>query len=296
MGIMKKLATVVLAGVMMTSMSVPLQAATPASGDCGSDAHWTLDASGVLTISGTGKMKSYGSSYDVPWYSQRNDITKVVIESGIKGIGENAFYNCKNLYSVMIPSSVKTIGRYAFKNCINLESVKLPSKLKTIDNYVFDGCTNLEYVTIPVTVKTIKYGSFYGCDTLTIKYKGSSTMWKEIDGYKNTDIKDLSKKYSLKPLKKPTIKSAAKARRKKGYKKATVKWGKKSGVTGYQILLYTSNPNYGKIIKVKSKKAVKKVISLELGWTDYKVKLRTYKKISGGYNYSKWSKAKTIKY
>ena len=305
MGIMKKLATVALSAVMLASMSVPLQAATPASGSCGSEANWTLDSAGVLTISGEGKINNYGYS-DVPWYSQRNNITKVVIESGITGIGEYNFQYCRNLYSVTIPSTVKSIGKYAFYSCTSLESVKLPSKLKTINYGVFAECSNLEYVTIPVTVKKIYSGAFSNCDTLSIKYKGSSTMWKEIEGYKNTDIKSLSKKYSLKPLKTPTLKSAAKASRSRyvrgrkiEVKKATVKWKKKSGITGYQIRYYvkSSGSNYiEKTVKVKSKSTVKKVIKFKYGWLDYKVQIRTYKKISGGYNYSKWSKAKTVKY
>ncbi|MBR6959969.1 MAG: hypothetical protein IKH76_05770, partial [Clostridiales bacterium] len=80
MGIMKKLATVALSAVMLASMSVPLQAATPASGSCGSDAYWTLDSAGVLTISGEGKMMSYTST-SVPWYNQRDNISKIVVES-----------------------------------------------------------------------------------------------------------------------------------------------------------------------------------------------------------------------
>lgn len=305
MGIMKKLATVALSAVMLASMSVPLQAATPASGSCGSEAYWTLDSAGVLTISGEGKINNYGYS-DVPWYSQRNNITKVVIESGITGIGEYNFQYCRNLYSVTIPSTVKSIGKYAFYSCTSLESVKLPSKLKTINYGVFAECSNLEYVTIPVTVKKIYSGAFSNCDTLSIKYKGSSTMWKEIEGYKNTDIKSLSKKYSLKPLKTPTLKSAAKASRSRyvrgrkiEVKKATVKWKKKSGITGYQIRYYVKSSGSGyieKTVKVKSKSTVKKVIKFKYGWLDYKVQIRTYKKISGGYNYSKWSKAKTVKY
>ena len=309
MGIMKKLATVALSAVMLASMSVPLQAATPASGDCGrsgSSVHWSLDASGLLTISGSGKMLNYTSSLDVPWYKQRNDIKEVVVESGVEAIGEKAFYQCTNLGKVTIASSVKTIGGNAFSYCKNLGSVKLPSKLKVISSDLFEGCSYLESVTVPVTVKEIQTSAFYGCDNLVIKYKGSSVGWKEIKGYDLTSVKSVSKKYSLKPLKTPTLKSAAKASRSRyvrgrkiEVKKATVKWKKKSGITGYQIRYYvkSSGSHYvEKIVKVKSKSTVKKVIKFKYGWLDYKVQIRTYKKISGGYNYSKWSKAKTVKY
>ena len=47
---------------------------------------WTLDDNGVLTISGNGIM---GSG---PWANL--EITEAVIESGVTGIGRDAFRNC----------------------------------------------------------------------------------------------------------------------------------------------------------------------------------------------------------
>lgn len=59
----------------------------------GSNLTWAL-ADGILTISGTGAMKDYGYSgrAEVPWYDQRNTITKVVFENGVTHIGSFAFY------------------------------------------------------------------------------------------------------------------------------------------------------------------------------------------------------------
>ena len=53
------------------------------SGTCGDNCQWTLDDEGILTIGGSGKMDDYGSLLDVPWYSSRGSIKKVVIEEGI---------------------------------------------------------------------------------------------------------------------------------------------------------------------------------------------------------------------
>ena len=69
------------------------QASTVDSGSCGENITWTLDDSGVLTISGTGAMADYASASAAPWYSSRSNITKVVIENGITTIGDRAFYN-----------------------------------------------------------------------------------------------------------------------------------------------------------------------------------------------------------
>ena len=73
----------------------------------------------------------------------------------------------------------------------------------------------------------------------------------------------------------------------------TVKWKKKSNITGYQIQ-YSTNSKFkkgNKSIKIKSAKTVsKKITNLKVA-KKYYVRIRTYK----GKKYSKWSKVKSIK-
>ena len=73
----------------------------------------------------------------------------------------------------------------------------------------------------------------------------------------------------------------------------TVKWKKKSGITGYQIQ-YSTNSKFkkgNKSIKIKSAKTVSKKITKLKVAKKYYVRIRTYK----GKKYSKWSKVKSIK-
>ena len=77
---------------------------------------WSLSDDGILTISGT-DMPSY-SSGDAPWYSQKDEIKKVVIKDGVKNIGYLAFNGCSSLTTVTIPNSVTSIGSGAFATCI----------------------------------------------------------------------------------------------------------------------------------------------------------------------------------
>lgn len=73
----------------------------------------------------------------------------------------------------------------------------------------------------------------------------------------------------------------------------TVKWKKKSGITGYQIQ-YSTNSKFkkgNKSIKIKNAKTVSKKITKLKVAKKYYVRIRTYK----GKKYSKWSKVKSAK-
>ena len=105
----------------------------------------TLD-NGTLTISGTGAVQSNNSV--APWYSEKDNITNVVINNSVTNIGQGYFYNCSNLASVSIPNSLTSIDSYAFCNCSNLTSVSIPNNLTNIGQWAFYGCTGLTNVTV----------------------------------------------------------------------------------------------------------------------------------------------------
>ena len=75
-------------------------------------------------------------------------------------------------------------------------------------------------------------------------------------------------------------------------KTITVKWKKKTGITGYQIQ-YSTNSKFkknNKKIKIKNSKTVSKKITGLNPTQKYYVRIRTYK----GKKYSSWSKKKCI--
>ena len=89
------------------------------SGDC----HLSFDsATGTMTVSvrtdaeapGGGMMDNYIGTDPLPWDSVKGSITSVVIQDGVTGIGDNAFYLCSNMNSITIPASVTSIGEDAF--------------------------------------------------------------------------------------------------------------------------------------------------------------------------------------
>ena len=136
------------------------------TGTCGANLAWTLDDEGILTISGTGAMDNYTYEAHAPWYSLRKAILSVVVEDGVTGIGNSAFYNCANLSSITISDSVTCIGDEAFSGCQNLSSVTLPDRVTGIGDYAFDRCTSLSSITIPDSVTAIGIGAFIACENL----------------------------------------------------------------------------------------------------------------------------------
>lgn len=79
---------------------------------------------------------------------------------------------------------------------------------------------------------------------------------------------------------------------KKG-KKAYIKWTKNPKSTGYQIK-YVTGKSKAKTVKASSKAKTKTISKLKKGKT-YKVRIRSYKKVSNVTYYSAWSKQKSVK-
>ena len=134
------------------------------SGTSGS-LNWDL-TDGVLTISGKGNMENYSVFNTSPWYYQRASIKTVVIESGVKSIGDYAFTNCTALTSIQIPNTVTSIGMYACEKCSALPAITIPNSVTSIGLYAFTECTGLTSITIPGSVTEIK-NAFKGCTALT---------------------------------------------------------------------------------------------------------------------------------
>ena len=139
------------------------------SGYCGGEGDgtnltWTLDwNTGVLTISGTGKMADYdGWVNPAPWYGL--NFSAVSIGNRVTTIGDRAFEWCESLVSVTIPDSVTTIGDYAFEGCNNLTNVTIPDTVTRIGDWAFDQTPWLESL-----------GDFAIVNGILLRYQGEDT-------------------------------------------------------------------------------------------------------------------------
>lgn len=116
----------------------------------------------TLTISGSGNMSDY-SGGGSPWYSYRNQITKLVLEEGITSIGDHAFEDCGKITGdLKIPNGVTNIGREAFENCFSLGgSLKIPDGVTNIGYGAFWSCHFTGSLIIPNSVTSIEDRAFY---------------------------------------------------------------------------------------------------------------------------------------
>ncbi|MBO4866472.1 MAG: leucine-rich repeat protein [Ruminococcus sp.] len=133
-------------------------------GTCGENLTWTLDDKGTLTISGTGKMNDYNKEI-APWKDLK--VKTVILNDGVKNIGNKAFSDCKELESIIIPDSVTSISNLVFYGCSSLSSITIPNSVKTISQSAFYCCSSLSSITIPSSVTKISSYAFYGCTSLS---------------------------------------------------------------------------------------------------------------------------------
>ncbi len=161
---------------------------------------WEFDSNdGTLTIAydensnGSGIMPDYTET-SRPWYSHINDISSLVIEEGVKHIGEFAFYDLPNLSgALIIPEGVTSIGSYAFGSCYGLTGVlTIPDSVTSIDIGAFENCSGFNgNLTISSGLIAIPDSAFRGCSGLisvTIPDGITSIGTYAFSGCANTEV------------------------------------------------------------------------------------------------------------
>lgn len=131
-------------------------------GGAGKDVKWTFEK-GVLTISGTGKIKDYRRGD--AWFPSNVEI--LVVEEGITHIGSNLCRDARKLISVSLPSTLKSIGANAFANCTKLPDINLPYGVEEIGERAFYNCVSFIELEVPSSVKVIGEKAFANCKNLT---------------------------------------------------------------------------------------------------------------------------------
>lgn len=123
----------------------------------------------VLYISGQGDMViDFEYITQIPWYSIRSQISKIVVGEGITSISDSAFADFTSVKEVVLPNSLRTIGPAAFITCSSLQTLVLPYKITEIQDGAFVNCEAMTSITIPGSILEIADDAFYNCYNLTI--------------------------------------------------------------------------------------------------------------------------------
>ena len=123
--------------------AIALYAAT--SGKCGENVNWSYSY-GILEITGTGAMQDYSRWGAAPWYSYRQQITKIKLSEGITYIGEYAFCST-NCRAIDLPSTLTGIG-YNSLVLDNITSIEIPQSLTDITNLSWIRMPKLENISV----------------------------------------------------------------------------------------------------------------------------------------------------
>ena len=166
------------------------------SGDFeGTSLHYSFDfETGTMTITGTGLMPDN----DLPaGGSVKNQINKLVLPSGLTGIGTYNFVHFSALTFLKIPDGVAILKRAAFGGCHALETVEIPSSTAIIEDYVFADCYSLKTVYNLATVpQSINANVFDGVDiskcTLYVP-QGCKAAYEAAPVWKDFIIKEMAR-------------------------------------------------------------------------------------------------------
>ena len=80
--------------------------------ECGANAGWMI-VNNTLHIKGSGATDNYKTQASVPWYSQKDNITEIQIDSTITNIGTYSFYCLDNLKTVKSENKDLQLSKYS---------------------------------------------------------------------------------------------------------------------------------------------------------------------------------------
>ncbi len=168
------------------------------------EVEWALYDDGALVISGEGRMDNCVWDYDAqavkqPWSGHRDIITSIIVEDGVRNIGENAFRSCGGATTITIGKDVLAIGWCGLEGCGSLESIRVSEesrRFRAVDGVLFnkemtilvhypsskpgkeytvpDGVeeawkfsfADFEEIRFPSSVTQLRSSAFEGCDNI----------------------------------------------------------------------------------------------------------------------------------
>lgn len=161
-------------------------------------------------------------------FKDNKSVTRIILPSSIKEIGEYAFQGCSSLKEIGDLSHLEYIYPGTFQDCISLENVDLSSCVRIYD-CAFSGCQSMQAIGSLSKVKSLGSSAFNSCKSLKIIDLSSEV---EIGGYAFQNCTNLE---SVGSLDKATINNGA-FYNCQALKSVDVSTAKKIGEWGFLLL------------------------------------------------------------
>jgi hypothetical protein len=168
------------------SKKIQIKAINVNIGNDGNGNRWTYDKkTATLTFEGKAAIENnyYEKTeelYKSDWHAWSGTAKKLVIKSGIKGIGKDAFKNFTNLRSIEMADTVKTVENNAFEGCSIL---KTKIEIKGRKQSVYNAYKKESKVKSSKSAEEEDvYGNYYTYDEKTKTLTLSRNKGKEIRG------------------------------------------------------------------------------------------------------------------
>lgn len=116
----------------------------------------------------------------------------IIFESDVTSIGDDAFFECRNLKSIEFSNSITSIGESTFFGCVNLESITIPQSVISIGEMAFEGCTSLREIcvswNIPLQVDNL-FDESLDCSSLVLCVpEGTDTLYQNAKVWKDCAV------------------------------------------------------------------------------------------------------------
>ena len=162
-----------------------------AAGRSGTNVDFILYGDGLFKFMGTGENYPLSRVWNSPWYSYRNYVRRLYVDSGITNLDRWFAYSSRNLTEVTFAegSRITRIDQNAFARCSSLQTLRLPETVTYIGYDAFTDCTSLRELYLPDGVNAIMPNAFTR-DTalvLSVGYGSYAKDWAASRGIAYTE-------------------------------------------------------------------------------------------------------------
>lgn len=98
---------------------------------------------------------------------KNSHVTSIQLPMTVIEIEASAFANCENLHSVILEEGLKSIGNSAFDGCISLSNIDFPNSLETIGKYGFANCKSLSQIALTSGISSLGESAFMNCESVS---------------------------------------------------------------------------------------------------------------------------------